>query len=147
MNLLSQDDLDEIKAGIKDVTDTFFTTVITYRRAKTILDRYGEGQNNGTTSAFEDFVMPCKVKYMDDEISRNIIGASSFRGVKLSFNADFWVTNNLYIDGEVKASQTKDYVLVNGKIYKVTAITPSGAFERRNLLITVLADLPPQKTV
>lgn len=146
-SLISPQQFQQIYASLKDVTDTFFTTSVTYRVAKSIVDRFGENTNTGSTAQFEDKVMDCMAEFGKDIIDQQVIGSANFQSVKLTFNSDEWLNSGLYANGELLTNGTKDYVIVNNRLYKVSQIVPDGAFETQNVLIIVMANLQPHKTI
>ena len=137
-------DFDAIRATITDVvTDTFFTTPVVYHKAtKSDVDRWGEGDTN----TFTDYTMNAMVEYGNndgDKINIDMQGALSMHGVKVSFNANDFEANGLYVNGVINANAAKDYITVNSKYYKVMSIVPDGPFETQNILIVVFADAQP----
>lgn len=146
-SLITPQEFEEIYDSIRDVTDTLFTTEVTYRLSKPKIDRYGEGQNNGSTASFDDKVMNCMVEYGKQAIDGQVIGSANFQDVVLTFNSEEWLANGLYANGVLATNGTKDYVIVNGRTYKVSQIQPDGPFETQNVLIIVMANLQPQITV
>ncbi len=146
-SLISPQQFENIYDSIRDVTDTFFTTSVTYRLAKPKIDRYGEGQNTGSTASFDDKTMLCMVEYGLEDIDGQVIGSANFQDVVLTFNSEEWSTNGLYTNGVLTTNGTKDYFIVNGRTYKVSQIQPDGPFETQNVLIVVMGDLQPQITI
>jgi len=146
-SLISPQQFENIYDSIRDVTDTFFTTSVTYRLAKPKIDRYGEGQNTGSTASFDDKTMLCMVEYGLEDIDGQVIGSANFQNARLTFNSEVWASNGLYTNGVLSTNGTKDYVIANGRTYKVLQITPDGPFETQNVLIVVTAVLQPQTTM
>jgi len=146
-SLISPQQFENIYDSIIDVTDTFFTTSVTYRLAKPKIDRYGEGQNTGSTASFDDKTMLCMVEYGLEDIDGQVIGSANFQNARLTFNSEVWASNGLYTNGVLSTNGTKDYVIANGRTYKVLQITPDGPFETQNVLIVVTAVLQPQTTM
>ena len=132
--------LAQIRAAINNVVETFATTPVMYHQLKgASMDRFKEGGNKTTTT----IPLLGFVEYGGEQIQRDLQGAANWQGVKIMFKGEDWEAVGLYENGVVKANTTTDYLTVNNKRYKIVNIMPDGAFETRNLIITVLAILQP----
>ncbi len=132
-----------IRAIINNVVETFATTPVTYHLAKAASkDRFGEGENKMPT----DIVINGFVEYGTDDIQQDMRGSINPQGIKIMFKSEDWEAAGLYLNGEIKANESKDHLTVNGRYYKVDAIIPNGAFEIRNLIIMVMASLEARKS-
>ena len=123
--------------------ETFATTPVIYHLAHAASkDRFGEGESKTPT----DIALNGFVEYGTDDIQQDIRGSINPQGVKIMFKAEDWEAEGLYLNGEIKANESKDYLTVNGRYYKVEYIMPNGAFETRNVIITVMASLEARKS-
>lgn len=132
-----------IRAAINNVVETFATTPVTYHLAHAASkDRFGEGESKTPT----DIILNGFVEYGTDDIQQDMKGSINPQSVKIMFKAEDWEAAGLYLNGEIKANESKDHLTVNGRYYKVDYIMPDGAFETRNLIITVMASLEARKS-
>ena len=137
MSLISEQDKQEIRASIKEVTDTFFITPIIYKRAIDSLDVYQEDRN----TEFEELELNVLYEDHGNEITKMLAGSSSKHIVKLTFNFDDLDTLGLINDLSVNFNETTDFVIVHNKKYRVVKVGYDGPLEPRNVLIYVIAKI------
>lgn len=147
MSLLTQAQIDSIKDAMQQVTDTFFVTPVLYKLGKVSLDVF---QEDTPVASYTDYKLKALVEYSSmetDMIKEGEQGGESFQKIKMSLNyrdvkavglAD---TNNFVI-----MDAAKDYVIVNGKVWKVRYVGLDGPLEAENVLLIIRCDAEENKT-
>lgn len=145
--LINQAQIEQIKAALKDVTDTFFKTPVSYKLAKPNLDRFKEDN----THTYDTYELKALVEYESkdtDLINQTEQGSISHQRVKVSLNYRDLIPLGLTTgDNFVKMRATTDYMVINGQTWKVQFVGLDGPIEPENVLVIVRGDLEEHKTL
>lgn len=138
MNLISENTHAKIRNVLHDVTDTFCTTPIIYRRA---LDEFADGQMMAIQEKpYKEYNLLAFVEYPATdgaEINEMTSGAVDKSEIKLMLNFDDCEAAGFTTGNLPDAVAEEDLLVVNGEHYKVTFIKVEGAFEPKNVLIII----------
>lgn len=137
-SLISDIEFQNIRNDIKLVTETFFTTPVTYNKYVGALDRWGE--NN--TPKFNDISLLCLYEDSGKEIDELLAGSMSKHGVKLSFNFDDLKSLGLTDSNHnVLFNDTTDFVTVHNKKYKIKKVVYDGPLQPDCVIISIFATI------
>ena len=145
-DLLSSGPIANIKLALKDVTDTFFKTSITYQRHKEVLDRFNEDRDK--VDVPETFTLLAGIEYGKGagEINETESGAEDNSTVMLMIA--FGDLPAQMRDGNLAVvNPTTDYFLLNGIKYRVnTPAIYDGFFDATPVLINIGGERYEAKT-
>lgn len=141
MNLLTNQQHLDIRAALRDVTDTFFTTPVTYRLHA---DEFGDGEMMNPAKPYTEFNLVGLPKYLKedkDEVQRETSGAYSVVRVDVLFSMDNLITANL-IDTDANPPvplfrPEEDEFLIAGEVFKVILVNVEGFFQPTGVLVRV----------
>lgn len=139
-SLLSVADKANFRAAIMLVTDTFFTTPILYRMAGESIDRFNEDRKD---IEYIEYNLLGMVEWKKEKITQTVQGAIDNGDVMVSFNMENLITAGV-VDNSTKMlifNATKDYMIINGKNYKVNMINYDGPLDQQNVLVVITGDL------
>ena len=138
MSLLSAAEKAEIRADIKLVTDTFYVTPVTWRQYTQSMARYNEDRDE---SRWTEHSLLCLAEYPTEKVKQSLAGGFDGADVKVTFNMqDLQTAGHINADDLVKFSETKDEFVVNGELFKVSAISYDGPLDKLNVLCVITGE-------
>jgi hypothetical protein len=142
MNLVSIAEHLEIRAALRDVSDTFFQSDVIYRKRKAaVLNRFMEDLHDGGDS-HDVFFLKGFVEYstlLTDE-SKNIeTGWENDDSVTVSFHLDYLDELGLINPTTFQPifETNSDEIIVGGKSYNVVHVVTDGQLQPKNILVVV----------
>lgn len=147
MAILTTDQVSSIKDTLKEVTDTFFTTPVEYRFIGGSLDRFNEDRKDNaiTIYSLKGFVEFTANKL--DRTDRMLEGGLDDHKIKVSFNyRDIKEAGLSDGKNETIMNPSKDYMIVNGRKFKVSQVYLDGPIESENVLVIVIGESDENKT-
>ena len=138
MDLLTNEDRLEFKAAIKDVTDTFGKTEITYYRSKGSLDIYQEDQ---VSTVLISYALLAIAEEQKNEANTESKGGNwNFDKVLLTFNSkDLQAVELVSVDGTTHSLKSEvDYFDYQGQCFKVDEVRFDGAVDEAPVLVLVM---------
>lgn len=148
MSTLTAQDISEFKDGVRQVTDQFCITPITYKLAVESADRWGEDQN--VSMAYTTYNLNGMVTYPSTGEETKVEGSLDKERVRVMINmADVIASYPALVDPvtkRVKMDKARDIMIVNGLTYKVTDIDHKGPLEQQNVLLFIEGDIQPTKS-
>ena len=141
MNLITNSEHLAIRAALKDVTDTFFTTPVKYRLH---LDEFGDGEMMNPAKPYTEFDLLGQPKYLKeekDEVQRETSGAYSVVRVDVLFSFDDLVEKEL-IDTDANPPvplfrPEEDEFLIAGETFKVILTNVEGFFQPSGVYVRI----------
>lgn len=146
MSLIDQNQINSIKDAIQQVTDTFFVTPVLYKLGVSSLDRFQEDK----TFSYKDYNLKALVEYsnIETDMSKETEqGGSNVQKIKCSFNyRDIKAAGLADANNYVIMNAAKDFMIINGKHWKVRYVGLDGPLEAEQVLLIVKGDLEENKT-
>jgi hypothetical protein len=138
MDLLTQEDRDEIRAVLSEVTtDTFCKTPVLFKSKKIAKDRWGKGE----ATEYNERTILCYVEYPNLEINDGVpqsSGMSEPFDVKVMMNVEVAEIHGLFtLPNTVNLKSSSDLFVVDGETYRVEDWRTDGNFEHRSILLYV----------
>jgi len=136
-SLISEVEKEEIRAVLRDVTDTFFVTPVIYYLAETKLARFQEDDN---FAEYVEHTLSALVEYKESEgVKFSMQGAIDKSVVKVTLNVEDLIDLGLYenTNHTVPFKAEKDYMKINNLRYKVKHINFDGPLDRQNILVII----------
>jgi len=136
-SLLSAGQKARIRKVIRDVTDTFMVTPITYHISSTQFDRWNEDQE-GQIYVDANFNVLEEAITDDNEIVRSPQGNQDLAEVKLTANLEDLQDRSLITsDFKTIFNAAKDFFTLRGQVYKVIDIYADGPLDEKNVLVII----------
>lgn len=135
MSLLSNTDKTNIRAALKLVTDTFFVSAITYKRAGESVDRFNEDRGD---MSYTTLNLSGLVEYKGAGSDWSVEGGLDKENIKVSLNIEDLIAIGGIVDGTTKMvnfNQNKDYMTVAGVSYKLLKVYYDGPLDAQNILV------------
>ena len=149
MNLLTPAELAEIRAAIRDVTDTFARTPVTYLLSLGSIDRFNEDRDKTGNEDFETIELEGLVEFTEhrgDYMKRSEQGSEEKKLAKILFNYDVLEAAGLTTaDLGLRFNVEKDYFYTQGVRYRVVYADLDGPMEPKNLLAVVIGEVDVKK--
>lgn len=140
-DLLTNAERLEIRDAIKDVADTFFKTDATIKHFIISTSYF----NNGLGKNFIEYPLKCLYEDNSGMTEKDLEGAKSNYGLKLSFLMQDMPSEVLTADNLTIFSDSADYVTVKGREYKIGKIEYDAPLDERDILMIVHCDVLQDK--
>lgn len=140
-SLLSSGQKAQIRKAIRDVTDTFMVTPVTYHIAGEKFDRFSEDNEEQT---YYSVLMNCLVEAIttDNEIERSRQGDRDLNEIKLTINLeDMQDLGVITSDYKHIFNPTQDFFTHKGLTYKVIDIYYDGPLDEKDVLVVIEGEL------
>jgi hypothetical protein len=141
-SLLSPQDLLQIQNVLEDTMDTFFTLPVTYRKATTLPDVWGEKKAE-TFTDYALFAFPKMSNNQTDTVQRTETGAFDKNDGYFLFSYLKLDEAGLIENGLPTMNPTTDFIIANGKTYQMEAVENVGFFVERPELVKVVVKKYP----
>ena len=141
-SLLSPQQFLDIRAALQNVTDTFFTSEITYYQFIDNADMLGSQQG----AAYNQYDLLGFIEYPDkdtDKTTTHMEGGIEMINPKVSFNYDDLDGLGLIMNNRALMRSETDFMVIQGKSWQVNYVGYDGAFQDNNILVIV--DLQPSE--
>jgi hypothetical protein len=134
MALIPVNQLNDIRAAIKTVTDQFMDSPVTYLKVLGSVDRFQEDRPRSTTT----YNLKGLAEYEPTKSSKTPVGKEDSSEVKVTFNLEDLTTAGL-IDANYspRMEQDKDTFTVHGVSYRVTAVYTDGPLTNKPVLVVI----------
>ena len=140
-SLLSNSQKLQIRKALRDVTDTFMVTPVTYHIAGEQLDRWNEDQEE---QIYYDVNLKALVESIteDNEIKRSVQGDRDLAELKITMNLeDMQDLGVITSDFKHIFNPTQDYFRHKGLLYKVIDIYYDGPLDEKDVLVVIEGEL------
>ncbi|MCB9047613.1 MAG: hypothetical protein H6550_15880 [Chitinophagales bacterium] len=147
-DLLTPSDRAEIRAALRDVSDTFNKTTITYKKWVGRATRFSSGD-----STYTDYSILALVEYGNLESGRFIIqesvndsGKLNSASVRITMNVDYLNSTHSLWDGTNNVALMNygaDRLFIGDQEYDITQLTYDGPLEAKPILCIIYADPKP----
>ena len=141
--LLTDQDFAEIRANLKDVTDTFLTKDVTYRLFQESMTRMNSDSNKNAT--YEDFILQSLVIHASNPPLESRQGIADLGEDYLLFSMDVLlaaVNDNEAVlfgeDGAMLMTGPQDRLVIDGEEMLVDSVTPIGPLNGTEVLVKVI---------
>ena len=137
MDLLTQVERNLIKDAIKDITDTFCNTPVSFLMPKSTSSRWGDADR----PQFQAVEALCYVEYPQTttfDAMPTPSGVKESYDISCMMNVSVALTSNLIKDSATVLLKAGTKFMCEGKEYYVQDCFMEGAFQRQNLIFTVI---------
>ena len=147
-DLLSTGAISDIKAVLKQVTDTFSKTPVVYRRYGEVMNRFNEDRDKDapiSTHSILGMVQYAGAVRMSVE-SEHVEGSQESNDVKITVNFADMVAAGL-ADGDLVICRVEtDWMEVDGVNYNVHTVAYDGFLDATPILVLLMGDIVPKRT-
>lgn len=145
MELLSAQQIKDIKDAVQVVTKQFFVTPVILSHAIDALDKFNEDRKS---EKWEHYAMNGMLEFpqVRSQVIDSQSGATQQYDVKVTFNYRDFIAENLSKENETIFNQTKDTMKANGKLYRIINISLDGPIEAENVLVIFYGKQEVNKT-
>lgn len=145
-DLLTDSQRADIRAALKDVTDTFMKTPVVYHKAVDSLDRFNEDRGD---MKLVDYNLSGLLEYMTndkDEVDEAMEGSLNTQRVQVTFNLEDVAAVGLIADDIPTMQPESDFFTANGERYRVTYVGTDGPLTKRAILVVIKGKLQPKES-
>lgn len=140
-SLLTPQQRADIRAALKDVTDTFMVTPVTYEVHGESMDQFNEDRTDEQVTEYDLLGLTeystSSQSSKGGDIKEEVGGAIDTSDIKVTFNLEDLeaVSGLINADHQAIFNMTKDYFTTKGIRYKVTYIQYEGPLDEKDCLL------------